>query len=196
MIHGSVANTLVLCVGLPLKEVAKLARTVGQGTLVMAAGDVDTAWRLLGSAEAQGAAAEQEPGAPGAPGASAAPAASAVAAGTPPRVDLEPAPIDPLRVGLLTIDPPAREVLCDDRPVRLSAREFDLLTLLASDLHLVWPFASLVKSLWRTDYLGDHDQLASTVKRLRKRLGPDTGCEVHSVHGVGYRLVVTEEAVA
>lgn len=50
--------------------------------------------------------------------------------------------------------------------------------------------------LWHTDYLGDHYQLASTVKRLRKRLGPDAGCAVQSVHGVGYRLLAEGSAVA
>ena len=184
MIHGPVANTLVLCVGLPLKEVAMLARSVGKGTVVMAAGDVDTAWRLLGSADPTQVVSAQvvheEQAIP--------------TVGTPDE-EATPGPA-PMQIGRLTIDPPAREVISGGSPVRLSAREFDLLTLLASDLHRVWPFASLVKSLWHTDYLGDHDQLASTVKRLRKRLGPDTGCEVHSVHGVGYRLVTTEPAVA
>ncbi|KGN37496.1 heme transporter CcmC [Knoellia subterranea KCTC 19937] len=101
-----------------------------------------------------------------------------------------------MRVGRLTIDPPVREVLAGDQLLRMSAREFDLLTLLASDLHRVWPFGALVKALWHTDYLGDHEQLASTVKRLRKRLGPNAGCEVHSVHGVGYRLQAVDAAVA
>lgn len=190
MIHGPVvASSLVVCVGLPLKEVAALAASVGRETLVMAAGDADTAWKLLGFANT----------APSSPDADA-PSVSRVPSATrhPEVADISPVhdDVSTITVGRLTIDPPAREVLAGDRPVRLSAREFDLLSLLASDVHRVWPFGDLVKELWRTDYLGDHDQLASTVKRLRKRLGPDAGCAVQSVHGVGYRLLAEDSAVA
>lgn len=196
MVQGSVASSLVVCVGLPLKDVAALAATVGRDTLVMAAGDVNTAWKLLGFTETVPATV--------APAAQAAPVshpslASPGSSGSQRSevADIAQVPdVTPIRVGRLTIDPPAREVLSGERLVRLSAREFDLLRLLATDVHRVWPFASLVQKLWHTDYLGDHDQLASTVKRLRKRLGPDAGCAVQSVHGVGYRLLAQDSAVA
>ena len=76
------------------------------------------------------------------------------------------------------------------RPVHLSAREFDLLALLASDLGRVWSFSALTRQVWGSDYAGDRERLTSTVKRLRKGLGSMAGCEVRSVHGVGYRLSI------
>ena len=179
MNSGPVASTLVLCVGLPLQEVAALAGAVRRGTLVLAAGDAESAWELLRSP-----AVERGGAAPTVVAPEPVAAAPVVAAG------------QTLQVGRLTIDGRSREVLRGEEPVHLSAREFDLLFLLASDVQRAWPFAALVQALWHTDYLGDHDQLASTVKRLRKRLGRDAGCVVHSVHGVGYRLVDTESAVA
>lgn len=185
--HGPVvASSLVVCVGLPLAEVAALAASVGRGTLVMAAGDAATAWKLLGFASSGSSSAALVPHVPH-------------MTPSPEVADISPGTahdFTTISVGRLTIDPPAREVRAGDRLVRLSAREFDLLRLLASDQHRVWPFAALVQELWRTDYLGDHDQLASTVKRLRKRLGPDAGCAVQSVHGVGYRLLEVDSAVA
>jgi len=66
----------------------------------------------------------------------------------------------------------------------------DLLAVLASDIGRVWSFATLTQQLWGTDLLGDKDPLTSTVKRLRRRLGAAAGCQVASVHGIGYRLRV------
>jgi hypothetical protein len=189
MLHGSIGSAMVLCVGLPLHEVTRIARSVRHGTIVLAASDATTAHALLGSVDdpvpADGAEPRLSP------------------SGTPavaPPTDAEvadaahhPGPHgEAVQAGRLTIDVPAREVLVGDDLVHLSAREFDLLALLASDQHRVWSFSTLVRTVWGTDYLGDHDQLASTVKRLRKRLGPGSGCEVQSVHGVGYRLRVAE----
>ncbi|MDV3221007.1 winged helix-turn-helix domain-containing protein [Intrasporangium sp.] len=97
-------------------------------------------------------------------------------------------------MGSLRIDIAAREVALKGKPVHLSAREFDLLSLLASDLGRVWSFATLTSQVWGSDYVGDRERLTSTVKRLRKRLGSGAGCEVRSVHGVGYRLRVLAAA--
>ena len=97
-------------------------------------------------------------------------------------------------MGALRIDIRAREVALKGGLLHLSAREFDLLTLLASDLGRVWSFAALSRHVWGSDYAGDRERLTSTVKRLRKRLGSMAGCEVRSVHGVGYRLSILSGA--
>lgn len=192
MLHNSIGSAIVLCVGLPLQEVTRIARSVRHGTIVLAASDTTTAHALLGPVPDLLPAQEPAPthapagaagASPAAPGETGDPAYGTAHVGTTGQV---------VQVGQLTIDVPAREVLAGDDLVHLSAREFDLLAVLASDQHRVWSFSTLVRTVWGTDYLGDHDQLASTVKRLRKRLGRRSGCEVHSVHGVGYRLRVAE----
>lgn len=78
----------------------------------------------------------------------------------------------------------------DGRAIHLSAREFDLLAMLASDVGRVWSFAELTQQIWGADFRGDREHLVSTVKRLRKKLILHGAGEVHSVHGIGYRLRV------
>jgi DNA-binding winged helix-turn-helix (wHTH) protein len=189
--HTSTGAAVVLCVGVPLHEVTRIAQNVGTGTVVLAAGDTATAQALLESVEAPA-----DPPDVGRGGAGDGPA-SRRRRSRDRRSDRHRATASPdvIRAGQLTIDVPAREVHVAGDPVHLSAREFDLLALLASDPFRVWSFSTLVRAVWGTEYLGDHDQLTSTVKRLRKRLGPHSGCELHSVHGVGYRLRVDEAPV-
>ena len=173
MLNNAADPGLVLCVGLSLNEIAGVARLLQDRAVVLGAVDVDAARTLL------------EP-----------PATPATEAASPHLARSESRPVDPARltVGALRIDVRAREVALMGRPVHLSAREFDLLTLLASDLGRVWSFAALSRQVWGSDFAGDRERLTSTVKRLRKRLGSMAGCEVRSVHGVGYRLSILPAA--
>ena len=174
MLNNAADPGLVLCVGLSLNEIAGVARLLQDRAVVLGAVDVEAARTLL------------EPAA-----GSAAVTATSL---QPQRSDSRP--IDPaaLTVGALRIDIRAREVALKGRPVHLSAREFDLLTLLASDIGRVWSFSTLSRRVWGSDFAGDRERLTSTVKRLRKRLGTVAGCEVRSVHGVGYRLSIAPAA--
>ncbi|HEX5967240.1 MAG TPA: winged helix-turn-helix domain-containing protein [Intrasporangium sp.] len=172
MLNNPAGPGLVLCVGLSLNEIAGVARLLQERAVVLGAVDVEAARTLL------------EPAAATATNAQALP---------PPSVS-RPIEASPLAVGALRIDIRAREVALKGRPVHLSAREFDLLTLLASDLGRVWSFSALTRQVWGSDYTGDRERLTSTVKRLRKRLGSMAGCEVRSVHGVGYRLSILPAA--
>ncbi len=103
-----------------------------------------------------------------------------------------PAPTRGLhRVGDLEVDRGARQVTCRGRAVPVSAREFDLLVVLAGESGRVHGFGELTERVWSRDYLGDDDSVASAVKRLRRRLADATDeVRVESVRGIGYRLVV------
>jgi hypothetical protein len=180
---------------------------VHDSAVVLATNDVDAARALLAPAEP--VAQEEAVGSGGrvgtvgmfgpvpvgaetGPAAAPAPAGSAHAPAHAPAhtAHLAIAPTRPevVSAGPLSIDLAGREVTANGKTLHLSAREFDLLALLASDVGRVWSFAALTEGVWGTDYLGDREQLTSTVKRLRRRLGVGSGCEVRSVHGVGYRL--------
>lgn len=183
MFHSPLGAGFVLCVGLPLQEVTRIARTVHDSAVVLATNDVAAARALLAPAEKVE---DDEPpdsvgvGGPVSPGVHDEPTRPVVVA---TRTEI-------VTAGPLAIDLAGREVTVDTTTLHLSAREFDLLALLASDVGRVWSFAALTEGVWGTDYLGDREQLTSTVKRLRKRLALASGCEVRSVHGVGYRLRV------
>lgn len=95
--------------------------------------------------------------------------------------------------GHLRVDSTAREVTWAGVSIELSAREFDLLAILASDAGRVWTFEELMARIWHTRYLGDADPVVSAVKRLRKRLAAVVEeLRVVSVRGVGFRLVVPD----
>lgn len=101
------------------------------------------------------------------------------------------------RVGDLEVDQDARQVTCRGRAVPVSAREFDLLVVLAGESGRVHGFGELTERVWSRDYLGDDDSVASAVKRLRRRLAAATDeVRVESVRGIGYRLVVDPDAGA
>lgn len=159
--EGDDDASVVVCVGLDPEEAVAVLRIVGRGTSVVLAPDAAHAVRLLGRGEA---------------------AAPAPAAPTARKVH---------RVGDLEVDGDARQVTCRERPVPVSAREFDLLTVLAGQPGRVHGFGELTERVWSRDYLGDDDSVASAVKRLRRRLaGVTDTVRVESVRGIGYRLVV------
>jgi DNA-binding response OmpR family regulator len=173
MLHNLGGNGFILCVGVPLQEVAQVARLLRERAVVLAASDLGAARALLTPVGGERPQLDQrtDPRSVGTPGS-------------------EPGPAR-LRAGRLAVDLAAREATVDGRTVHLSAREFDLLALLASDVGRVWTFADLTERIWGGDFHGDKEQLVSTVKRLRRRLAGHRGYEVRSVHGIGYRLRVT-----
>jgi DNA-binding winged helix-turn-helix (wHTH) protein len=206
MLHNLGGNGFILCVGVTLQEVAQVARLVRERAVVLAAGDLGAARALLAPA-----AGERPPGEflRGLDGRAPEPMPVATATGTDgversstiagpkPRqpetgmpIEMTPPAHVRLRAGRLAIDLAAREATVDGRAIHLSAREFDLLALLASDVGRVWTFAELTEQIWDSDFHGDKEQLVSTVKRLRRRLAGHRGHEVRSVHGIGYRLRV------
>lgn len=104
-------------------------------------------------------------------------------------------PLEPRLVehGKLRLDAEQREATWHGKPVRLSARDFDLLFLLTHEPGRVRTFAELVQQVWGRPYVGDTDAVVSAVKRLRRRLrAATTGVHVVSVRGIGYRLEVTD----
>ena len=189
MFHQSVQAGFVLCVGLPLQEAAAVARLLRESAVVLVTSDLAGARMLLEPERVEDAvlsavgglhAVASEGGhGPAGPGSNRdlTPGEVAAADGSPAVVTTMRRPAQPperLHVGELSIDLAAREVLVAGKPIHLSAREFDLLSLLASDVGRAWSFAALTQQIWGTDFLGDKEPLTSTVKRVRRRLGAST----------------------
>lgn len=105
---------------------------------------------------------------------------------TPPRL---------VEYGKLRLDADLREATWHGKPIRLSARDFDLLFMFADEAGRVRTFAELSGQVWGRTYVGDTEAVVSAVKRLRRRLRETaTGVRVVSVRGIGYRLVVEDGA--
>jgi len=96
-----------------------------------------------------------------------------------------------LRVGRLEIDTLLQRVTVDGRPVRLSAKEYRILCLLASRSGQTVGFRELCRDLWGRDTVRDLRTLTVHIRNLRKKLEPDPAHPEHivTVRGTGYKLV-------
>ena len=93
------------------------------------------------------------------------------------------------RIGPLTIDVPGREVRVDERPVELSAKEYELLLALSSEPTRVFTREELLRDVWGFRSPGRTRTLDSHAHRLRRKLSPSGAVKlIVNVWGVGYRL--------
>ena len=106
----------------------------------------------------------------------------AVARRTGPRAE----PHGVVRVGTLLVDPRARTAAVDGRELALTAKEFDLLALLARDAGAVVERRRILEEVWQTTWYGSSKTVDVHVAALRKKLG-DPGW-IETVRGVGLRL--------
>ena len=95
-----------------------------------------------------------------------------------------------LRAGPVVIDVRSREVRVGERPVELSATEYQLLLALAGDPQRVFTREELLRSVWGLDTFGRTRTLDTHAFRLRHKLcdGSEEKLVVN-VWGVGYRLM-------
>ena len=100
-------------------------------------------------------------------------------------------PVEPMRVGPLSIDVLRREARVDGTMVPLRQREFDLLAYLAAHAGLVCSRADLLDHVWGYSFSGDERTIDTHVRRIREALGP-TGGMLQTVWGVGYRLAADD----
>ena len=98
-----------------------------------------------------------------------------------------------LRIGKIELFPQRRQVFVSNRPLTLTAKEFDLLEQLMRARGNVLTREMLMNKVW-----GYHRQAASRtldthVRRLREKLG-DEAAQVETVQKVGYRMGSPHEA--
>jgi DNA-binding response OmpR family regulator len=103
-----------------------------------------------------------------------------------------------LDLGRLRIDPTQHRAWMDGQPLKLSAREFLLLTYLAERVDQVVSAQELIQVTHEldTDRVEAGSLLRPLVRSLRRKLGyavGEMGC-IENVRGVGYRLSVPDDA--
>jgi len=93
-----------------------------------------------------------------------------------------------LESGRLVVDRTRHLVTVDDQPVELTAKEFDLLAVLAEEPGRAVTRQELFSRVWDPVWIGTGKTLDVHVASLRKKLGdPEL---IETVRGVGYRLAV------
>jgi DNA-binding response OmpR family regulator len=108
------------------------------------------------------------------------------------RVDLEgrrqsPATGERIQVGPLLVDAGSHAATLDGKPMHLTRKEFELLTVLVSNPGRAFSRDFLVERIWGSDFDGFDRAVDTHVTRLRKKLGP-LGDRIVTVWGVGYRF--------
>jgi DNA-binding response OmpR family regulator len=88
----------------------------------------------------------------------------------------------------LSIDFEDIRVLCNGQDVKLTRKEFALLTNLAKNAGRVATRQNLLDNVWGYSYFGDTRTLDVHIRRLRQKLG-DCGTCIETVVGIGYRFV-------
>ncbi len=98
----------------------------------------------------------------------------------------------------LTIDPASRSVEASGQPVLLTAKEFDLLYLLASHPGRVFSRDYLLDRLWGDDYGGFERTVDTHIQRLRRKLGGSgtVADRITTLWRVGYKYDPPDEAGA
>ncbi len=92
----------------------------------------------------------------------------------------------------LYINPSTREVMINDEPIELTAKEFDMLWFLVKHPNKVFTRKQLLYQIWQTDYFGNDDAVTVLISRLREKIELDKSqsFRIRTVRGVGYKFVV------
>lgn len=89
----------------------------------------------------------------------------------------------------LKIDAASRRVHLGEREIALTAKEFDVLAVLASNHDKVVPRETLMNQVWDQNWYGSTKTLDVTIGRLRSKLeAAEAGERVVAIRGVGFRL--------
>lgn len=90
--------------------------------------------------------------------------------------------------GDMTIDRDSRRVFIAEKEMNLTAKEFDLLELLAANPNKVYSRENLLNLVWGYEYPGDARTVDVHIRRLREKIekNPSEPKYVHTKWGVGY----------
>ena len=90
----------------------------------------------------------------------------------------------------LAVDVLRRQVTAGGEQVALTAREFDVLALLASHPGRVYGREQIMRHLWEGDFFGEARAADVHVQHIRKKIEPDPKNPryIHTVRGAGYRF--------
>lgn len=101
----------------------------------------------------------------------------------------EPQDAEILVFGDLTLDRRSREVRRGQRPIELTAKEFDLLDYLMTNSRQVLTRDRILEQVWGYDFLGDSNIIEVYVRYLRLKLEAEGESRlIQTMRGVGYVL--------
>jgi len=91
-------------------------------------------------------------------------------------------------IGDFSIDRPARRVVMRGRDIKLTAREFELLSYLIAFPGRVHTRDVLLENVWGHEFSGDRKTVDVHVRWLREKFAGIAPFDIVTVRGIGYRL--------
>ena len=97
---------------------------------------------------------------------------------------------DEIIIGDLKIDLKGHVVYSGDKFVKLTAKEFEVLELLAQNRGQVFNSKSIYESIWKEEFLENDSTIMTHIKNLRAKLGDNSRNPryIKTVWGVGYKI--------
>lgn len=97
-----------------------------------------------------------------------------------------------IRIRGLYIDKPSRRVYINGKEVILTAKEFELLTLLAVNPNRVFSKEELFERIWDLDSIGDIATVTVHIRKLREKIeaDPSNPQYIETLWGAGYRFKI------
>jgi two-component system OmpR family response regulator len=95
-----------------------------------------------------------------------------------------------LRIGDLVLDEDSHEVHRGERPIELTAKEFELLRFLMRNPRRVMSKLQILDRVWSYDFNGKSSIVELYISYLRKKVDAGEEPMIHTVRGVGYLIKV------
>ncbi|WP_027416617.1 response regulator transcription factor [Aneurinibacillus terranovensis] len=97
-----------------------------------------------------------------------------------------------IKIRGISIDKSARRVYVNNKEVILTTKEFELLTLLASNPNRVFSKEELFERIWGIDSIGDISTVSVHIRKTREKieLDPSNPQYIETIWGAGYRFSV------
>ncbi len=95
-----------------------------------------------------------------------------------------------MEAGGIELDIAAHEVKIDGKTIKLSFKEFELLSYFVMNQGVALSREKILNNVWNYDYFGDARTIDTHVKKLRNKLG-EKGEYIKTIWGMGYKFEVS-----
>lgn len=97
-----------------------------------------------------------------------------------------------IRINSIMINQETRTVMCEDKQVDLTIKEYALLIYLVNHRTRVVTRDELISEVWGNNYNKKSRTLDTHIRTLRQKLGNVVGDCIKTIHRVGFRFIIKE----